>query len=222
MVDGLISVRLAGRDATGNLLGNLFFMLAKNPVIWTKLRAEVDVLQNRPPTYELRGMRYVQCCVNECMDSHPFGLALTNIKPPALRLHPVVPTNKSKAMRDTVLPLGGGKDGLSPVFVPTGTLVGYHIYAMNRRTDFYGPDAEEFRPERCEDGKLQPRWKYSPFNGGPRICLGQRYVLIEASCVLVWMAQEFRGLESRDLGSWEEGLVLTVCPRNGTKVGLIH
>ncbi|KAB8216226.1 cytochrome P450 [Aspergillus novoparasiticus] len=206
MVDELINVLLAGRDTTGSLLGNLFFMLANNPVVWAKLRAEVDVLQNRPPTYEeLRGMRYVQCCVNE-----------------SLRLHPVVPTNKSKAMRDTVLPLGGGKDRLSPVFVPTGTLVGYHIYAMNRRTDFYGPDAEEFRPERCEDGKLQPRWKYLPFNGGRQICLGQRYVLTEASCVLVWMAQQFRGLESRDLGPWEEGLVLTVCPRNGTKVRLIH
>ncbi|QMW36691.1 hypothetical protein AFCA_013178 [Aspergillus flavus] len=222
MVDELINVLLAGRDTTGSLLGNLFFMLAKNPVIWAKLRAEVAVLQNRPPTYEeLRGLRYVQCCVNECMDSHSFDLALTNIKPPALRLHPVVPTNKRKAMRDTVLPRGGGNDGLSPVFVPAGTLVGYNIYAMHRRTDFYGPDAKEFRPERWEDGKLQPRWGYLPFNGGPRICLGQRYALTEASYVLVRMAQEFRGLESRDPGSWEEGLVLTLCPRNGTKVGLI-
>lgn len=222
MVDELINVLLAGRDTTGSLLGSLFFMLAKNPVIWAKLCAEVDVLQNRPPTYEeLRGLRYVQCCVNECMDSHSFDLALTNIKPPALRLHPVVPTNKRKAMRDTVLPLGGGNDGLSPVFVPAGTLVGYNIYAMHRRTDFYGPDAEGFRPERWEDGKLQPRWGYLPFNGGPRICLGQRYALTEASYVLVRMAQEFRGLESRDPGSWEESLVLTVCPRNGTKAGLI-
>ncbi|OGM44243.1 cytochrome P450 [Aspergillus bombycis] len=205
MVDELISVLLAGRDTTASLLGNLFFMLAKNPAIWKKLRAEVDVLQNRPPTYEeLRGLKYAQCCVNE-----------------SLRLHPVVPRNQREAMQDTVLPLGGGEDSLSPVFVPKGTLVCYDLYAMHRRADFYGPDAEEFRPERWEDGKLQPRWEYLPFNGGPRICLGQRYALTEVSYVLVRMVQEFCGLESRDPGPWEEGLALTLCSRNGTRVGLI-
>ncbi|KAE8380336.1 cytochrome P450 [Aspergillus bertholletiae] len=205
ILDELMSVLLAGRDTTAGLLGNLFFMLAKNPLIWEKLRVEVDVLQNRPPTYEeLRRLKYVQCCVNE-----------------SLRLHPVVPRNQREAIRDTVLPLGGGEDGLSPVFVPKGTLVSYNIYAMHRRTDFYGSDAEKFRPERWEEGKLQPRWEYLPFNGGPRICLGQRYALTEASYVLVRMVQEFRMLESRDPGPWEESLALTLCSRNGARVGLI-
>jgi cytochrome P450 len=226
ILDELMNVLLAGRDTTGSLLGNLFFMLAKNPVIWEKLRGEVDVLQDRPPTYEeLRGLKYVQCCVNECMDSRPSALiapiALTNSKSLALRLHPVVPRNEREAIRDTVLPLGGGKYGLSPVFVPKGTLVCYNTYAMHRRTDFYGPDVEEFRPERWEDGKLQPRWGYLPFNGGPRICIGQRYALTEVSYVLIRMVQEFRRLESRDPRPWEESLALTLCSRNGARVGLI-
>lgn len=92
---------------------------------------------------------------------------------------------------------------------------------MHRRVDFYGPDAEEFRPERWEDGKLQPRWGYLPFNGGPRICIGQRYALTEVSYVLVRLVQVFSGLESRDPGPWEESLALTLCSRNGTRVGLI-
>ncbi|KAJ5968855.1 cytochrome P450 [Penicillium viridicatum] len=180
-------------------------MLAKNTAIWQKLRREVAVLQGRPPTYEqLRELKYVQCCVNE-----------------SLRLHPVVPRNEREAIRDTILPLGGGKDGLSPIFVSKGTLVCYNIYAMHRRVDFYGPDAEEFRPERWEDGKLQPRWGYLPFNGGPRICIGQRYALTEVSYVLVRLVQVFSRLESRDPGPWEESLALTLCSRNGTRVGLI-
>jgi len=133
------------------------------------------------------------------------------LTPLARRLHPVVPRNEREAVRDTVLPLGGGKDGFSPVFVPKGTLVGYNLYAMHRRTDFYGPDAEEFRPE---------RWEYLPFNGGPRICIGQQYALTEVGYVLIRMAQEFRVLESRDAGSWEESLTLTLCSRNRTKVCL--
>jgi cytochrome P450 len=124
------------------------------------------------------------------------------------------------ALRDTVLPLGGGKDGLSPVFVPKGTQVVYNLYAMHRRTDFYGLDAEEFRPERWGDNTLRPGWGYLPFNGGPRICIGQRYALTEVSYVLVRMVQAFRVLESRDSGPWEESLTLTLSSRNGTKVCL--
>lgn len=62
-----MNVLVAGRDTTASLLGNLFFVLAKKPEIWEKLRAEVACLQGRTPTYdELRSLRYVQCCVNEC------------------------------------------------------------------------------------------------------------------------------------------------------------
>ncbi|KAL4966001.1 cytochrome P450 [Aspergillus stella-maris] len=202
--DELMNILVAGRDTTASLLGNLFFMLAKNPAIWEKLRDEVSVLEGKPPTFEeLRSLKYVQCCLNE-----------------SLRLHPVVPRNEREAIRDTVLPLGGGKDGFSPVFVPKGTMIGYNIYAMHRRKDIYGQDAEVFRPERWEDGKLQPRWGYLPFNGGPRICIGQRYALTEVSYVVVRMAQEFRDLESRDPEPWKEKLALTLCSMNGTKVCL--
>lgn len=62
-----MNVLLAGRDTTACLLSNLFFVLARSPVIWQKLRAEVAVLEGRPPTYnELRALKYVRYCVNEC------------------------------------------------------------------------------------------------------------------------------------------------------------
>lgn len=69
ILDELMNVLLAGRDTTASLLGNMFFMLAKNPAIWDKVRREVAGLQGRTPTYEeLRGLRYVQCCMNECKE----------------------------------------------------------------------------------------------------------------------------------------------------------
>ncbi|PWY64734.1 cytochrome P450 [Aspergillus sclerotioniger CBS 115572] len=204
ILDELLNILLAGRDTTASLLSNMFFMLAKYPAIWDKLRREVASLEGRLPTYEeLRNLKYLRCCMNE-----------------SLRLHPVVPLNERLAMKDTVLPLGGGKDGLSPVFVAKGTQVAYNVYGMHRRTDLYGPDAEEFRPERWEDGQLNPRWEYLPFNGGPRICIGQQYALAEVGYVTVRMAQEFQTLKSRDPGPWEESLRLTLCSRNGTKVSL--
>jgi cytochrome P450 len=220
VLDELMNVLLAGRDTTASLLSNLFFMLARNHAIWDKLRSETAFLQGRAPTYEeLRNLKYVEYCINECKRI-TFTATSTPLTASALRLHPVVPRNEREALRDTVLPLGGGKTGFSPVFVPKGTVVAYNVYAMHRRTDLYGPDAEEFCPERWEDPKLRPRWGYLPFNGGPRICVGQRYALTEVSYVLIRMAQEFRVLESRDVGPWEESLTLTLSSRNGTKVSL--
>jgi len=67
VLDELMNVLLAGRDTTASLLSNMFFMLAKNPAIWDKIRREVAGLEGRPPTYEeLRSLRYVRCCMNEC------------------------------------------------------------------------------------------------------------------------------------------------------------
>lgn len=117
-----------------------------------------------------------------------------------------------------MLPLGGGPDGRSPMLVPAGTVIGYSPWSMHRDERWYGPDAAEYRPERWE--KLRPGWEYLPFNGGPRICLGQQYALTEASYATVRLAQQFGKLESRDDGPWKEGLTLTMASKNGCKVAL--
>lgn len=200
--DELINILLAGRDTTASLLSNMFFELARRPETYAKLREEVASLNGQTPSYEaLRNMKYLKHCMNE-----------------SLRTHPVVPSNARLAVRDTVLPRGGGPDGQQPLFVPKGTMVGYSIYTMHRRKDIYGPDADEYRPERWEN--LRPGWEYLPFNGGPRICLGQQYALTEAGYVTVRLVQEFSKIESRDPEPWKEGLTLTCCSLNGTKVGL--
>lgn len=67
---------------------------------------------------------------------------------PALRLHPIVALNSRVASKDTVLPVGGGLDGRSPVFVPQGSIVAFHTPALHRRKDLWGEDADVFNPER--------------------------------------------------------------------------
>jgi cytochrome P450 len=162
-----LNILLAGRDTTASLLGNLWFVIARRPDIWANLRSEIDPLNGSPPTYQqLKDMKYLRYTLNE-----------------SLRLYPVVPSNSRTAVRDTILPLGGGPDGKSPVFVPKGTEFAYSVYAMHRRKDIYGKDAEEFRPERWE--KLRPSWEYLPFNGGPRICIGRRYLFFSVSDVIL-------------------------------------
>ena len=200
----LLNILLAGRDTTAGLLSNTWHVLSKRPDIWTKLKAEVDQLGGEPPYYAtIKGLKYLRYLLNE-----------------SLRLMPVVPANSRTAVRDTILPLGGGPDGKSPVLVTKGTTVSYSIWSMHRREDFYGPDALDFKPERWEF--LRPGWEYLPFNGGPRACVGQQYALIEASYATVRLMQTFARIESRDQREWREWLAITLASGVGCKVGLFE
>jgi len=73
---------------------------------------------------------------------------------------------------------------------------------MHRRTDLYGNDANEFRPERWDlkdesnDVSLKNiNWGWLPFNGGPRVCLGQEFALLESSYAIVRLLQTFSSFE---------------------------
>ncbi|EZF72480.1 hypothetical protein H105_05519 [Trichophyton soudanense CBS 452.61] len=198
----LMNILLAGRDTTASLLSVLWNTLSKRQDVWEKLQAEVQTLDGRAPSFEeIKNMKYLRFTLNEI-----------------LRLYPVVPGNSRSAIRDTVLPRGGGPDGQSPVFVPKGTSVIYSAFSMHRRTDIYGPDALEFKPERWET--IRPGWGYLPFNGGPRICLGQQFALTEASYATIRIMQTFKNIESRDPHPWTELLTVTCSSKYGAKVAL--
>jgi cytochrome P450 len=142
-------------------------------------------------------------------------LGLSNL---VLRLYPVVPTNSRFAIRNTTIPCGGGPDGRSQIFVAKGQIVSYSLYDMHRRKDIYGSDAEEFKPERWET--LRAGWGYLPFNGGPRICIGQQFALTEVSYMIVRMIQAFDNIEVRDNEEWKEKLSVTLTSYHGVKVAL--
>ena len=176
----LLNILLAGRETTAALLSNLWFELSKRPDIWTKLQQEVSTLNGEFPSFEqLKEMKYLRGILNE-----------------SLRLYPVVPENARFAQVDTVLPTGGGEDGKAPIFVKKGQLAHWSVYAMHRRRDFYGEDAEEFKPERWIDNEerkgLRVGWEYLPFHGGPRICIGRTY-----SFPFLWCSHDLLDLAHR-------------------------
>ena len=181
----LLNILVAGRDTTAGLLGWAFYLLVRHPAVFKKLRQTIldDFGTYEDPmtiTFEsLKNCSYLQYTLSE-----------------TLRLCAPVPLNVRKATRDTTLPRGGGPDGTSPIYIKKGTEVTYSCHVMHHRADIWGPDVEEFKPERWAGRR--PGWEFLAFNGGPRICLGQQFALTEAGYVIVRMLQRFDGIETDD------------------------
>lgn len=89
---------------------------------------------------------------------------------------------------------------------------------MHRRKDLWGEDAREFNPERWLTRR--PQWEYIPFNGGPRICIGQQFALTTMGYVLVRLIQRIDEIDGSELGPKSHGLTLTNSPGEGVNVRL--
>ena len=161
-MDELLCVLVAGRDTTAALLSNAWFEIARRPDVWKRLEEEVSELDGDLPTADsVREMKYLNAILKE-----------------SLRLKPAVAENAREALEDTILPRGGGLDGKSPIYIPKGWIFVWSTWALHRRKDIYGEDADEFKPERWlnEGDKkgMKVSWDYLPFVAGPRVCIGRK------------------------------------------------
>uniref|UniRef100_A0A914LXT2 Cytochrome P450 n=1 Tax=Meloidogyne incognita TaxID=6306 RepID=A0A914LXT2_MELIC len=80
-----------------------------------------------------------------------------------------------------------------------GTNISIDSLTLHRDPKLWGEDAEEFKPERwLNGGELA---FYYPFGGGPRICIGLRFAIMETKMILVRLLKTFelkRCLETED------------------------
>ena len=118
----------------------------------------------------------------------------------------------------------------------------YNIYAMHRDAHVFGPDPEEFVPERWNG--LRPGWGYLPFNGGPRICIGrkqptlcffgsvcvwvfvltvlnvEKFALLETHYLVSRMVQTFETMSASGDAEWVELYALATTCKDGVNVSL--
>ena len=207
----ILNVFIPARDTAAIAFGNIIFALARHPQTWRDLRTEILAAVSPPQQVIdfdlLKNLRFCKAVINE-----------------TLRLHPPVSRIPRVALRDTVLPVGGGSDEKSPLFVPKGRLVEMDLYTVQRDPQIWGPDAQEFRPDRWGEGRplWEAKWQYEPFLGGLRMCPAQGQVLLQLTYLLVRVAQNFRGIENRDEEiAYLEETKLTSESRNGVKIALI-
>ncbi|PQE21540.1 Cytochrome P450 protein [Rutstroemia sp. NJR-2017a WRK4] len=199
----VLNVFMPGRDTTSVLVANCLFHVARNPEIWTQLRKDAIAIGDTPLTFEtLKSL-------------HSFRHVLYE----TLRLQGPAGRVQRLALRDTVLPHGGGHDGKSAVLVRKGDVVALNLWGPNHDKDLWGDDVGEFKPQRFIGRKMG--WEFTPFLGGPRICPAQQQVLTQAVYLLVRLTRKFSKIENRDpVLEYVEMVRMTTESRNGVKIAL--
>jgi cytochrome P450 len=107
--------------------------------------------------------------------------------------------------------------------VHEGDIVETNFRVMLRDKNFWGDDADEFRPDRWETLKPRPTWEFTPFSGGARICPAVNLVYTESAYIVVRFLRRFSALENRDDETdWVEQIRLIFQSKNGAMVGLVE
>ncbi|KAF8547413.1 hypothetical protein OG21DRAFT_1527175 [Imleria badia] len=174
--DAILNIMIAGRDTIAGTLTFVVYLLSTHPNVVARLREEImtKIGPRSRPTYEaIRDMKYLRVVIN---DHSMFDKKVRASKQP---LYP--PPDPSE----------------KPYYVPANTQITYSVLIMHRRKDLWGPDADEFDPDRFLDVHRlhtylipQPTI-FLPFNAGPRICLGQQFAYSEMSFMLIRLLQHF-------------------------------
>ena len=168
----------------------------KHPDVEARLREETcRILRGRTPTVaDLPNLPYSEMVVRE-----------------AMRLYPPAPGFAREPIENVEI---GGYE------VPKGSLVMVSTYALHRDPRFFR-DPESFDPERFApgwEGRL-PRFAYLPFGGGPRVCIGNGFSMMEARLVLGTLAARYR-LQLEPNQTVAPIQMLTLRPRNGIRMRL--
>jgi cytochrome P450 len=189
--DEAMTLYLAGHETTALTLSWAWYLLALHPHVEERLADEWSkVLAGRAPTAaDLPRLTYTEHVITE-----------------AMRVRPPVYLIGREAVDDREL--GGYR-------VRRGTTIFLSQWVTHRDGRFYD-DPLEFRPERWEGGLAQrlPKYAYFPFGGGPRVCIGNGFAMMEAVLLLATFGQHYRfTLEPEPPVTFDLGI--TLLPQNG-------
>jgi cytochrome P450 len=196
--DEVMTLLLAGHETTSNALTWTWYLLSQHPDAESRLHAELEqVLGGRTPTVEdLPRLVYTRMVLEE-----------------TLRLYPPAVGFNRKALADDEV---GGYD------VPANTLIWLSPYTTHRHPDFWEHpdvfDPERFSPERSAE---RPHFAYFPFGGGPRLCIGSNFAMLEAQLILATIAQRYR-LHLLPGHQVEPQVLLSMRPRHGLPMTLLE
>lgn len=196
--DELVTLFLAGHETTALALTWAFHLLAQTPRAEATLQKEVDEAlggKAAPDFDDLEKIPYARMVAEE-----------------AMRLYPPAYVFSRRA---------AAADKLGPYDVPAGAHLIISPYALHRRPDYW-PEPDQFWPERFAPGARtdRPKLAYLPFGGGPRICIGNSFAMMEHALVLCSVVKNWRleGIPGREVRTEPR---ITLRPRGGLPMRLL-
>jgi len=167
--DEALILFVAGFETTANALTWLWYLLDKHPEVVGKLQKEAKtVLQNGKPTFEdIKKLTYTKQVIQETM-----------------RLYPPAWSTDRVVLEDFEI------DGYP---IHKGDIVIPFIYGIHRH-DRYWDNPSAFKPERFSKEQVAERlsFAYLPFGGGPRLCIGSQFAMMEMQFLVAMIVTKFR------------------------------
>lgn len=172
--DECVTLFTAGHETTAVSMAWTIYLLARNPAILERLQAEVatvlgPVMTEKgalPPVEAFRTLPYTMQVVQEAMRMYPPAWAMSRM-----------------ALAD---------DHIGPYRIPKGDTVVVSPYLLHHDPAHW-PNPEHFDPDRfapsADAGR--PAYAYLPFGGGPRLCIGNQFALMEMQILLALLVQAF-------------------------------
>ncbi|MFY9696695.1 MAG: cytochrome P450 [Xanthobacteraceae bacterium] len=165
----LLTFIIAGHETTAVALTWTLWLLAKDQATQQRVADEVAAVTGGKAIGpgETEGLNFSRQVIQEAMRLFPPA--------PAVSRHP-----------KAAVVFGG-------ITLGPRTRVHVPIYALHRNAQLWDApnafDPDRFAPDRA---KARSRYAYLPFGGGPRICIGAGFAMIEATAVLATLIRAFR------------------------------
>ncbi|KAI7187972.1 Benzoate, partial [Hortaea werneckii] len=179
---------IAGSDTTSNTSCALLYHCLTRPNVVKKLQAELDqaLPTDEVPMYEqVKDLKYLDMVIQE-----------------TLRIH-----STSSQGLPRVVPPGPGVD-LAGHHFPQGVVLSVPAYTMHHSKEIWGPDADEYRPERWEKLTDMQKQAFIPFSYGPRACVGRNVAEMELALIVATVFRRYEFELYQDHLETREGFLL--------------
>jgi cytochrome P450 len=194
--DEIMTLFLAGHDTAAQTLSWVWYLLEQHPAVYRRLVAEVRaVVGNRTPTAEdVQQLTYTWMVLQEVMRMYPPAWLISR--------SPLAP------------------DTIGDYTVPAGAVLLLSLYGLHRNPRVWA-DPGSFNPDRFapDQASMRHPFAYMPFGAGPRICIGNRFAMLEMIITLTMIIQRYDVALVADHPIEPEPLTV-LRPKHGVKVTL--
>jgi len=168
LIDEVLILFVAGHETTANALTWCIYLLTNHPEIYSKTKSEAAELNAEDWTFS-------KVVKNDI---------LHQVVSETMRLYPPAWILDRSALED---------DDINGAHIRKGDLIGLFTYGAHRNAEYWD-EPEEFKPSRFSPTSAdieRPKYAYFPFGGGPRLCIGSQFALMEMKIALSVVLEAF-------------------------------